>query len=202
MFIFLKRIILIHLLFPFNLFGQTDPNGVYTPLHLPVDTLRINTSNPKIISYRGEKIFVFENYIDSTKMYEAPEKLNDGKYMGFFQNDTSKPVIEVSYFNGKKNGFQKEYDKYDNKLMSITNYKNGKLNGESFTYYDDGKIYEKTSCKEGKPCIYYRYENDGSIIKSFQKKKTTITKKWNSKGKLIQKEIWKNGQVVQFKTYE
>ena len=180
------------------LFAQD--NNVYIPKHLRTDTLLINASNPKILFYRGEKIFVFENYVDSNKVIIAPEELPNGKYMAFYMNDTTKPEIEISYYQRKKNGSEKRYER-GMRLESTKNYKNGKLNEELY-YGKDGKVYEQTLCKEGKHCTTTRYENDGSIVKTYEKRKKSIIKKWDSTGKLIQKEILKNGKCIMLKSYD
>ena len=203
------------LLISFTLRAQTVLSS------LPVDTLHFNLSNPKIISYRGEKIFVFDNYIDTNKIFESPETLIDGKYMAFYFNDTTKPLIEVSYLNMKKNGMQKKYF-INGKISSIQNYKNGKGNGKSISYwsngqlytdqkykngnlygecsyYDkDGKVYEKTYCKKsGRCCQTTRYGSDGMIAEIIKyNKDKSIVKKYDSKGKLVQKEEWEGRKCI------
>lgn len=184
------------LLIPFGLKGQPV-------LSVPsIDTLRINLLTPKIISYRGEKINLFENYIDGKKYIVVPQALPDGKYMAFFLNDTAKPAIEVSYLNKKINGFQKRYD--NNKLLSVENYKNGNLYGESIYYDKDGKAYEKIYCKKnGRCCVTNRYANNGAVVETIKHNKNkSIVKKYDLKGKLIRKEFWVGNKCVKSKEYD
>jgi len=190
----------------------------------PVENLRIDSNKLKPLEFRGEKVFAFENYIpnDSTLQLAPPEFLPDGKYVAFYKNDTSKLAVALSYLNGKQNGFEKRY--FENgQIERVANYNKGALDGHSLSYYkngklqadveykngnlvngiyysDDGKIYEKTVCEKPDNCYSKRFEQDKIVETEIKGKKTYIAV-WDLNGKLVQKELYKNGKLVYLKDY-
>lgn len=173
--------------------------GAVTPLHLPKDTLFVNKSNAKTVYYHNETVFVFDNYYDGTKNIIAPDEMNDGKYIAFFKNDTTKPKMEVSYYNRKKHGMLKKYND-DGSLYYIENYRNGIFIGKT-TYMSNEKIKEIVKCNDkSHNCVSTRYDA-GSSTKIVYKKNKTIIKIFNLNGEIIGKQITKDGKIIRDKKY-
>lgn len=86
---------------------------------------------------------------EEKEMIEKKEKFSDIK-------------IEEKITGGdRKNGFVERYQ--NGKLISITPYCDGKIDGRVYTYYEDGSIESVTNYKNGKlhgiSVIYDRYGN-------------------------------------------
>lgn len=106
-------------------------------------------------------------------------------------------VISSGRMVGKnREGKWKYYHQNSDKLMMIEYYKTGKLDGEQRTYFENGKLTEKTSYvagqRNGKRVIY---SEDGVIIKEFTyvgDKLHGLTKYYDTQGKLIIEGNYKN----------
>lgn len=76
-------------------------------------------------------------------------------------HDNGKVKSEVEYHNKVKDGLSKEYD-FDEKLILVSNYKNGKLHGKWTEYSSNGNIIN----------IKYFYEDEEvNEIQYYSKKK-------------------------------
>ena len=87
-------------------------------------------------SYFNAKIF---SYIDER------QKLKIIKCNKSLQKNINISIINYKFFTGKyiiyeSNGFGKEYDGYNNRLMFEGEYLNGERNGKGKEYYGNGKL--------------------------------------------------------------
>lgn len=127
--------------------------------------------------------------------YREDEKPVDGKIRIITGYTTE--YTEAVFKNGYPEG-RWEYYK-DNKLAEVTNYSNGKTNGEIIRYYPDGKtVREKATMKDGKV--------NGTTSSYSQNGKLTYEKgmkdgmdegperKYDENGKLIYEATYKNGK--------
>ena len=55
-----------------------------------------------------------------------------------------------NYEDGKEDGEWLQYDKYNGQLLDKNNYKDGKIEGKQFTYYENGQIEYMINYKDGK----------------------------------------------------
>ncbi len=182
------------------IFSSISVYAQYAVVLYPIQTedLKIDLNKKKEILYRGEKVNVFDNIIetDGTAL-TPPESLPDGKYIAFYKNDTSKLAFEVSYLNKKRDGIQKQYY-LNRKIKFLENYSKGKKYGLSFHFLTDGEIQEVSNYKNGKlDGISEFYIKNG--IKETEReykngKLNGVSKIWNARGILIKEEIYKNGK--------
>jgi|GEM_PF-6771001 len=131
-----------------NLFSQ----NVFTPAGLPPAEVKISKENIKKIIYQKDTVWM----IDYTKInftntdgINFPEKAEDGKYVLFYENDTSKKYCSIRYIKNSKNGTYLRFYKNLNLEYSI-DYLMGKYNGWYKHFYQNGKVQFSTYYIDGK----------------------------------------------------
>ena len=101
--------------------------------------------------FPGNKIKAIMNYMEDGKTVKANL---------FYQN--AKKAAEGTFINTKKEGPWKYFSYYGGHLSSLENFINGKKDGVSYQYYENGKINEeihwKNGIKQGKWARYYLNE--------------------------------------------
>ena len=101
--------------------------------------------------FPGNKIKAIMNYMEDGKTVKATL---------FYQN--AKKAAEGTFINTKKEGPWKYFSYYGEHLSSLENFINGKKDGVSYQYYENGKINEeihwKNGIKQGKWARYYLNE--------------------------------------------
>ena len=140
----------------------------------------------------GKEIGVFKFYSPLSSKHPIAIKT--------FENQNN--IVKVIYFtiegalesegemDGKKRiGLWKYYQDKGKKLLSEENYKNGVLNGESVTYYKNGKIAERLFYKNGKlDGSTERHAANGILLNNLSYKDgklNGLAKYYDIKGKLI-----------------
>ena len=175
---FIFRIFLVFLSFQ-SVCSQTDSN--------PVDS-------------KGKKDGVWKGIYEESGRPRYEGTFNHGKEVGvfnFFDDTKGKSIIATRTFNAKddscytiffdqnknvvsegkeknklREGQWKYYHKASKSIMTLENYKNGKLEGTRTVYYPSGKIVEETIYKNGlKEGVYKKYSETGIVLEnSFFKK--------------------------------
>ena len=116
----------------------------------------------------GKEIGVF-NFFDDTKAKSviATREFNtkdNSAYTTFFDQKKNK-VSEGKEVNRKYEGQWKYYHKESSAIMSLDNYKDGKLDGKRSVFYPNGKIAEEINFKNGlKEGPYKSYTQNGVVI--------------------------------------
>jgi antitoxin component YwqK of YwqJK toxin-antitoxin module len=176
----------------------------------PLEYLRIDSNKLNQIMFNGEIAFKFENYLDNDSSFElsTPDHLPTGKYVAYYKNDSNKLALEITYYNGEKNGTQKEF--FLNGNLKITeDFANGKRNGKYIQYY---------RFPANQVCRYEEYKNgqlNGAyILYCPNGKKNTAGKgkngleygtwlRWDcDDGRLLYKWRYKKGKMVSSKKFQ
>lgn len=125
----------------------------------------ISILNYKEGCLHGECSFFSDTILMMKSEYE--NNLRHGKTFIYNQNGSVSSIIEYQY--GKKNGKTSLYQ--NNKLFKIENYKNNKLHGESifFSIDDQSKILEISNYNEGLLDGYSKKYYDNGNIKEIVK---------------------------------
>jgi|JI9StandDraft_1071089.scaffolds.fasta_scaffold46394_2 antitoxin component YwqK of YwqJK toxin-antitoxin module len=116
----------------------------------------------------GKEVGVF-NFFDDTKAKSviATREFNtkdNSVYTTFFDQKKNK-VSEGKEVNRKYEGQWKYYHKESSAIMSLDNYKDGKLDGKRSVFYPKGKIAEEINFKNGlKEGPYKSYTQSGVVI--------------------------------------
>jgi len=137
----------------------------------------------------------------------------------FYEINSNKPfsgLVYELYENGQKKNtvefkdglYESEWKGFseNGQLLSLSNYKKGKLNGLSISYFDNGNVKSEIEYsgdfKDGYAKSYYL---NGQILEEAnykQGKKNGINKKWNENGVLFREGEFKNGiENGTFKNY-
>ena len=108
-------------------------------------------------------------YFDDTKaqsLIATREFSNNGKVAYTIVYDQKKNIVsEGKTINRVNDGIWKYYHKESKQLMTIENYKNGKLDGVRKVYFPDGAIAEEAFYKNGsKEGIYKVYSSKGVVL--------------------------------------
>ena len=183
------------------IFGQY--NTVIKPM--PSENLLIDDLKKNELVYRKEKVFVFMNKIErDDRLFVPPQNLSEGKYLAFYNNDTSKLAFENCYNKKGINGFQKQY--YINgKQMFLINYKDGKLDGAYIHYSANGQIISVSNYRNGKlhgEELFYLKNGVKETEYNYKNGELSgVSKVWNEKGQLIKEEFYKNGKLKRVKKY-
>jgi antitoxin component YwqK of YwqJK toxin-antitoxin module len=120
--------------------------------------------------------------------YRLKEVLPDGEYQIFVNNE----LKQVSFIkDGRKNGEWIQYN--DEKEKQIIPYSKGKINGKVVQYYSDGYLKRETVIKEDVIKVRRTFNKAGKIVlkECFRKNKSYKIKRYNEKGKLIERKIMK-----------
>ncbi|MBD3724354.1 MAG: hypothetical protein IE891_06125 [Flavobacteriaceae bacterium] len=158
----------------------------------------------------GKELGVFKYYADNkenTLMATRDFSQGDGSCYTVFYDTKKFKVSEGNLVNKKPEGLWKYYHLNSDKVMTLENYKNGKLNGERYVYYTNGQIAEKAFYKndrrEGK---YYKYAENGNLIEESIYKNGELHGKasfYDGEGNLlVLGEYKKNVKVGIWETYE
>lgn len=117
----------------------------------------------------GKEIGVFK-YFDDTKagtvVATRDFSKGDGSCYVTFFSQNGKKVSEGMINKDKQNeGEWKYYHKDSPQLMSVENYKNGKLNGKVVVFYPEGKISSETHYVNGvKEGVFKQYSKSGVVL--------------------------------------
>lgn len=118
----------------------------------------------------GKEVGVF-NFFDDTKAKSIiATRTFDSKdtscYTTFY--DQNKNIVsEGKEINKVREGQWKYYHKASNIIMTLENYKNGKLDGLRTVYYKSGKILDETIYQNGlKEGVYKKYSETGIVMES------------------------------------
>lgn len=157
----------------------------------------------------GVEIGVFKYYTDSkSKQLMATRDFSKGSGSCYtvFYNGKFK-VSEGDLVNKKPEGLWKYYHLNSDKIMTLENYKNGKLEGEKNVYYNNGQLAEKSFYKNGLlEGVYTKYAENGKLIEESTYKKGELNGKasfYDGEGNLLVKgEYKRNKKVGMWETYE
>lgn len=125
-----------------------------------------------------------------------------------FYNEEGKLVLTYMYKQGKKNGFKKTYDPKEDYLVQEENYVADIKQGYTNIYYKNGKLRQKINFIEGKEeGMSYEYAEDGTIITlteykyGFIRKQERINRRDENGKQGIWKEFYDNGVIKTEGTY-
>ena len=125
----------------------------------------------------GKEIGEFKFYDDTkagTVIATRTFNANDNAAYTVFYDQSNNKVSEGKVVNKLFEGEWKYYHKASKTIMSIENYKNGKLEGLRSVFFPSGKIAEETNYKQGL--------------------KNGISKKYSEKGIVLEEATFKNDQ--------
>jgi antitoxin component YwqK of YwqJK toxin-antitoxin module len=183
-------------------------------------------SNP--VDANGKKHGVWKGYFEDSGRPRYEGTFEHGKEVGvfnFFDDTRAKSIIATRTFSPKDNscytvfydqnknvvsegkeinklreGPWKYYHKASKAIMTLENYKNGKLEGTRAVYYPSGKVVDETIYKNGlKNGVYKKYSETGIVLES------SFFKNGEYEGEAVYKDpndlviakgIFKNGQKV------
>lgn len=116
----------------------------------------------------GKEVGVF-NFYDDTKAKSiiATRTFNaaDNSCYTVFYDQNKNVVSEGKEVNKLREGRWKYYHKASKSLMTLENYKNGKLDGVRTVYYPSGKAVDETIYKNGlKEGVYKKYSEKGIVL--------------------------------------
>ncbi|MEI6684205.1 MAG: toxin-antitoxin system YwqK family antitoxin [Bacteroidota bacterium] len=176
------------------------------------------------ISYKGEyvankKVNSWVGYYPSLFIYKVDVYVNgikDGVSIQFDRH--GKATLIENYKNGVLNGQSINYGSYNETPMAVTEFSNGKRNGQYRLYYDNAKIQEESTfkndlkdglsrwnSKSGKKLAEYNYKmgNFDGIQKTFYENDTlqSETKYVDNKLAGESKEYYRNGKVKESGNY-
>ncbi|PKB15610.1 toxin-antitoxin system YwqK family antitoxin [Flavobacterium sp. 5] len=151
----------------------------------------------------GKEIGVF-NFFDDTKAQSVIATRTfspaDNSCYTIFYDQKKNIVSEGKEINKLREGPWKYYHKASKVIMTLENYKNGKLEGTRTVYYPSGKIVDETIYKKGlKEGAYKKYSETGivmesSFFKNGEYEGEAIYKDPNDQ--VIAKGMFKNGKKV------
>lgn len=207
------RLLIAFLIFTFSLSAQEinqfdtsgNRHGLWKGYHEKSKRLRYEGNFD-----HGNEIGIFKYYDDTkagTVIATRDFSIGDNAcYTTFFDQKKFK-VSEGELKNKKPNGLWKYYHYQSDKIMTLENYTDGKLNGEKIVYYKNGQIAEKDFYKNGKlNGQHFRYAENGNVIEEFVYKDGGIegmANFYDNDGKILVKGNYKNGQKVgTWETYE
>lgn len=151
----------------------------------------------------GKEVGVF-NFFDDTaaKSVIATRTFNqsDNSCYTIFYDQKKNIVSEGKEINKLREGEWKYYHKASKTIMTLENYKKGKLEGTLTVYYPSGKIVDETIYKNGlKEGAYKKYSEAGivlenSFFKNGEYEGEAVCK--DPKGLVVTKGKFKNGKKV------
>lgn len=192
-------------LFSQTLLSQTDFNKLDSQgkKHGPYKGFYEESKRPRYEGTfeHGKEIGLF-NFYDDTKAKSiiATREFNakdNSAYTTFFDQAKNK-VSEGKVVNKLFEGQWKYYHQASQTVMTIENYKSGKLEGVRSVFYPSGKIAEETSYKNNfKDGVYKKYSEDGivleeSVFKNNEYSGLAIFK--NPDGSVVSKGQFVNGK--------
>jgi antitoxin component YwqK of YwqJK toxin-antitoxin module len=116
----------------------------------------------------GKETGVFKFFDDTKKgdvIATRDFTANDGSSYTIFYDQNKNKVSEGKEIGKSREGEWKYYHKASKVLMTLENYKNGKLQGLRTVYYPNSKIAEETNYVNGsKEGIYKKYGQNGTLL--------------------------------------
>ena len=149
----------------------------------------------------GKEVGLFSFYDDTkAKSVMATREFNstDNSAYTIFYDQAKNKVSEGKVINKLFDGEWKYYHKASKAIMTVENYKNGKLEGLRSVYYPNGKIAEETTYKNNvKDGVYKNYSENGivleeSIYKNNEFNGLAVFK--DPKGNIVSKGEFLNGK--------
>lgn len=123
---------------------------------------------------------------------------NDNSCYTIFYNQNNNKVSEGKLVNKQYEGEWKYYHKDSPTIMTIENYKNGKLDGTRKVFYKNGKIAEETNYKQGKKeGTYKKYAENGVVLENSNYKNDLYAGQAifkNGEDKLVAQGVFTNGK--------
>ncbi|WPO77300.1 hypothetical protein [Flavobacterium sp. KACC 22761] len=116
----------------------------------------------------GKETGVFKFFDDTKKgdvIATRDFTANDGSSYTIFYDQNKNKVSEGKEIGKAREGEWKYYHKASKVVMTLENYKNGKLEGVRSVFYPDGKIAEETTYKNGlKAGVYKKYGPNAILL--------------------------------------
>jgi len=149
----------------------------------------------------GKEIGIFK-FFDDTKANTviATREFNekDNSCYTIFYNQKGLKVSEGKLVNKKYEGEWKYFHLNSTNIMSIENYKNGKLEGIRKVFYRNNSIAEETLYKNGlKEGIYKKYAENGVVLEEINYKNNIfegLSTFRNTKNEIVSKGNYVNGK--------
>jgi antitoxin component YwqK of YwqJK toxin-antitoxin module len=203
----MKNIFLILILNSIFTFAQTDYNkldengkkhGVWKGFHDESKRLRYQGTFE-----HGKEVGIF-NYYDDTKdasiigVREFSAKDNSA-YTTFY--DQKKNIVsEGKAINKLNEGVWKYYHEASKEVMTLENYKNGKLEGLRSVFYPSAILAEETNYKNGqKEGVYKKYTEKGIVLETVTYKNGEydgLATYKDPNDKIVAEGLFKNGKKV------
>ncbi|MWB96679.1 hypothetical protein GON26_20135 [Flavobacterium sp. GA093] len=151
----------------------------------------------------GKETGIFK-YFDDTKKGDVVATrdftANDGSCYTIFYDQNKNKVSEGKSFGKNNEGEWKYYHKASKVVMTLENYKKGKLEGLRTVYYPDAKIAEELTYKNGlKEGIYKKTGQNGILLEQSTYKNNEYNGDatfYDSDGVVASKGKFKNGKKV------
>jgi antitoxin component YwqK of YwqJK toxin-antitoxin module len=202
-----KSISLLLLMFHMFVFAQIDfnkvddkgkKNGVWKGYYLESKRLRYDGTFT-----HGKEVGKF-NFYDDTKaqtiIATREFNSNDNSAYTIFYNQSKNVVSEGKVVNKLYEGQWKYYHENSKAIMTLENYKKGKLEGLRSVYYPNSEIAEETNYKNGvKNGFYKKYTVDGIVLEESNYVKGQFDGKAiykEPKGTIASQGIYVNGKKV------
>lgn len=116
----------------------------------------------------GKEVGVFYFYDDTAAksiIASRSFKASDNSCYTIFYDQNKNIVSEGKEVNRLREGSWKYYHKASKTIMTLENYKEGKLDGLKIVYYPSGKIVDETFYKNGlKEGVYKKYSEKGIVL--------------------------------------
>ncbi|MBZ4043938.1 toxin-antitoxin system YwqK family antitoxin [Flavobacterium hibisci] len=116
----------------------------------------------------GKEVGVFKFFDDTKKgdvIATRDFSANDGSAYTIFYDQKKNKVSEGKVVDKKYEGEWKYYHKASKVIMTLENYKNGKLEGKRTVYYPNEKVAEEMTYKNGlKEGVYKKFGQNGIIL--------------------------------------
>ncbi len=151
----------------------------------------------------GKEVGVFQ-FFDDTKLGSvvATREFNakdNSCYTTFFDQAKNK-VSEGKLVNKVFEGEWKYYHQASPVVMSVENYKNGKLDGLRSVYFLNGKLAEQVNYKDGlKNGAYKKYSEEGILFEDSNYKNNEfdgLATFYDANGLIASKGIYSNGKKI------
>ncbi|TDP01464.1 toxin-antitoxin system YwqK family antitoxin [Flavobacterium sp. 245] len=151
----------------------------------------------------GKETGVFKFFDDTKKgdvIATRDFTANDGSSYTIFYDQNKNKVSEGKEVGKSREGEWKYYHKASKIVMTLENYKNGKLEGTRSVYYPDGKIAEEMIYKNGsKEGIYKKYGQNAILLEQSTYKNNVYNGDavfYDSDGVMASKGKFLNGKKV------
>ena len=184
-------------------------NGPYEKLDTTYGVLKergayINGNLDGVIEAYSYNPYTKENFLETKKTYT--NGINDGVFEKYY-SWTRQLMMRIVYKNGKLNGLTEEYDDQGFPLLKAT-YKDGILEGPYTKYFPNsqGAIEINANFENGNSVPpYERFNSNGFIIESSMLSEGTIIAKsfkYDLKGEIKNKEVCSNNICIYEQYYD